>query len=162
MGVGDVIGSIFSAFPLSASLSRSCVNVQSGAKTPLAGILSTVLVLMVLLFLTPVVYFIPRALLASIVLVAMVDIIDYAQVRILWKTHRRDMGLLLVSFFATLGIGILPGIIIGVGASLFLILYGNAYPPVSELGRLMGSTTYINKKKISSSSNGTWVGGGKV
>lgn len=125
------------------------MNVQSGAQTPLAGILSTLLVIFSLLFLTPVVYFIPRALLASIVLVAIVDIIDYKQVKILWKMdQRRDMALLLVSFVATLAIGILQGLLIGVGASLLVIIYRIAYPPVTELGRLIGSTTYINKNRF--------------
>src|SRR3978361_1262686 len=102
--------------------------------------ISTLLIIVALLFLAPVVYYIPRALLASIVLVAVVDIIDYKRVRELWKTHRRDMTLLLLAFFATLAVGMLQGLLIGIGASLFVILYRNAYPPVAELGRLLGST----------------------
>lgn len=148
MGMADIFGSTFSAYPLAASLSRTAVNVQSGARTPLSGIFSTLLVIVTLLFLAPVVYFIPRALLASIVLVAVVDIIEYQKVPELWRVHKRDAVLLLLSFFATLFVGILQGLLIGIGASLVVILYRNAYPPVAELGRLAGSTTYLNCKRF--------------
>lgn len=148
MGLADTVGSVFSAYPLAASLSRTAVNVQSGAQTPLAGIFSTVLVIVTLLFLAPVVYFIPRALLASIVLVAVVDIIEIRKVKELWSVHKRDAVLLLLSFLSTLMVGILQGLLIGIGASLLLILYRSAYPPVAELGRLAGSTTYINCKRF--------------
>jgi len=106
IGFANLFGSMFSSYPLAASLSRTAVNVQSGGNTPLAGMLSTLLVIVALLFLAPVVYFIPRPLLAAIVIVAVADIVEYRQAIVLWGTHRRDFALQLLTFVATLGIGI--------------------------------------------------------
>ncbi|EGG24509.1 Sulfate transporter [Cavenderia fasciculata] len=148
LGASDFVGSFFLAFPVGASLSRTAVNAQSGAVSQLAGIVCALIIVIAILLLTPVVYFLPKAILASIVVVAIVDLIEYKIAFQLWKVHRKDLVLYCVSLFSTITLGILQGILIGIVASLLLIIYRSAYPPFAVLGRLPGTEIYKNIKRV--------------
>eukprot|EP01113_Clastostelium_recurvatum_P011697 TRINITY_DN1598_c0_g1_i1.p1 TRINITY_DN1598_c0_g1~~TRINITY_DN1598_c0_g1_i1.p1 ORF type:complete len:869 (-),score=193.42 TRINITY_DN1598_c0_g1_i1:1-2607(-) len=148
LGLADFIGSLFSSFPGSASLSRTAVNVQAGANTQLSSLIATTIIIACVSFLTRPVYFIPQTLLASIVLIAVIDMVEWREAITLWKMQKRDFALWMTAFAGTLIIGILQGIVLGVGASLAVIIYRAAYPPFAILGRLPYSNTYINIKRF--------------
>jgi len=144
LGLANVVGAIFQSYPTTGGFSRSAVNDQAGAKTPLASLVSAAIVGLTLLFLTPLFHFLPKALLASIVMVAVVGLIDFAEVRFLWRANRTDFALLLLTFASTLAFGIEEGILIGVSFSMLSFVYQASRPHVARLGRLEGEDVYRN------------------
>lgn len=135
LGAANVVGGFFKAYPVTGGFSRTAVNAQAGAKTPLASLITSGVVIVALLFLTPLFYYLPKAVLAAIIMTAVFGLIDVAEVRHLWQVKRSDLALLGTTFFATLLLGIEEGILVGVGASLGLLVLRTTRPHVAVLGR---------------------------
>lgn len=144
LGAANVVGAFFQAYPTTGGFSRTAVNSQAGARTQLAGVFSAAIIGLTLLFLTPLFYYLPNAVLAAIVMVAVFGLIDWKEARYLWKVDRRDFGLMMLTFFATLGLGIEQGILVGVVASLIVVIHQTSRPHSALEGRLAGTTTYRN------------------
>lgn len=138
LGLANVGGAFFSGYPVTGGLSRTAVNDQAGARSGLASLVTAALIVLTLLFLTPLFYSMPKAALAAIIMVAVTRLFDVSQVKHLWRTDRVDLGLLLVTFAATLAISIEMGILIGVGASLVVFVAQRTRPHYAVLGRLPG------------------------
>jgi SulP family sulfate permease len=153
LGIANIGGALFHAFPVNGGFSRTAVNDQAGAKTPMSGVFSALLIILTLLFLTPLFYYLPQAVLASIIMVAVFNLIDIKEVKHLWKTDRRDFWMLIIAFAATLFIGVVEGIIIGVILSLGLLIYRSTSPHVAILGRVPGSNYYRNLKRFNDLEN---------
>ena len=149
LGVANIGGSLFASFPTTGGFSRTAVNDQAGARTGMASIISALLIVLTLLFLTPLFYYLPKALLASVIMVAVFGLIDYKEVIHLWKTDKKDLLMLAVTFFATLSTGIEEGIAIGVALSLGMVLFRSSYPHVAVLGQLPGTNMYRNINRYS-------------
>lgn len=148
LGLSNVLGSLFSAFPVTGGFSRTAVNDQAGAKTGLASIISAVLIIVTLLFLTPYFYYLPHAVLASIILVAVFGLIDYKEALHLWQNDKRDFWVFMTTALATLILGIEEGILIGVILSLALLVFQVSYPHMAELGRVPGSREFRNLERF--------------
>jgi SulP family sulfate permease len=144
LGLANVFGSFFQSFATTGGFSRTAVNDQAGAKTGLASIISALLIIVTLLFLTPLFYNLPKAILASVIMVAVFGLIDYKEAIHLWKSNRTDFFLLLVTFIATLTIGIEQGIGIGVVLSLAMVIYKTTKPHVAVLANIPGTHFYRN------------------
>jgi sulfate permease, SulP family len=148
LGVANIGGALFQAFPVNGGFSRTAVNDQAGARTPLAGVISAVLVILTLLFLTALFYYLPQAVLASIIMVAVFNLIDVAIAKNLWKSNRADFWMLIAAFASTLFIGVVEGILIGVLLSLGMLIFKSSKPHVAELGRVPGTPYYRNIKRF--------------
>lgn len=148
LGLANIGGSFFQAFPTTGGFSRTAVNDQAGAKTGLAAIISAVLIALTLLFLTPLFYFLPQAILASIIMVAVFGLIDLKEAVHLWRSKKDDFFMLLATFIATLSLGIEEGIIIGLLLSLGMVIFRSAYPHVALLGRIPETTAYRNVNRF--------------
>jgi len=144
LGLANIFGSFFKAFPVTGGFSRTAVNDQAGAKTGLASIISAVLIIITLLFLTQYFYFLPNAVLAAIIMVAVFGLIDYKEAIHLWNHDRMDFVVFIVTAIATLSLGIEEGILFGVLLSLGMLIYKVSYPHIAELGRVPGSDEYRN------------------
>lgn len=144
LGMANVGGAFFQSFPVTGGLSRTAVNDQAGAETPLAAIISAGLVALTVAFLTPLFYYLPQAVLAAIIIVAVSSLFDLHAMKILWRTDRRDLVLLMVTFVATLSLGIETGIAIGVVLSLVIVIYNSTKPHSAELGQLEDTENYRN------------------
>lgn len=144
LGMGNIVGSFFGCYPTTGGFSRSAVNDQAGAKTNLAAIISAVLIGLTLLFLTSWFYFLPKAILGAIILVAVFGLIDWNYPKYLWKTGRMDFYMLAVAFVVTLVFGIKEGIGAGVLMSLAALIYRTTVPHIAVLGRLPGTKDYRN------------------
>lgn len=134
LGLANLAGGLFSAYPVAGGFSRSAVNYQAGARTPLASIVTAVLVVMTLLFFTPLFYYLPQAVLAAIVMVAVAGLIDVGEAKHLFRIKPADGWTLAVTFAATLTLGIEQGILLGVAFSLLVFIWRSAYPHSAELG----------------------------
>ncbi len=148
LGASNMIGSFFQSYISTASFSRSAINDGSGAQTNLASIFSVVLVILTLLFLTPIFYYLPKAILASIIMVSVFGLINVIYPKRLWKHGRGEFVVLLATFLATLFIGIPQGILIGVLFSLLLMVYKTSNPHFATLGNVRNSDYYKNIKRF--------------
>lgn len=144
LGLAKVAGAFFQAYPNTGGFSRTAVNDQAGAKTGLAGVISAVLIALSLLFLTTLFYYLPKAILASVIMVAVFKLIDIKGAIRLWHSRREDFFMLLATFLAVLSLGIQNGILVGVALSLVVVIYHSAYPHVAVLGRIPGTQHFRN------------------
>jgi len=144
LGAANVASALFGGYAVTGGFSRSAVNDQAGGKTPVASMITAVGVAVALLFLTPLFAYLPNAVLASIILVAVVGLVDVKEVRHLWHTDRVDLALLVITFVATLWLGIEQGILVGVGASMLVFVAQRTRPHFAVLGRLPGTTIWRN------------------
>lgn len=148
LGASNVVGAFFQSFPVTGGFSRSAVNYQSGANTPLSSLISAALVGLTLIFLTPLFYFLPKAILASVIMVAVAGLVDFAYARQLWRDSKVEFGLLLVTFLVTLNFSMVPGIVTGIVLSILILLYKLAYPHIARLGRVRGHHEFRNVKRF--------------
>ncbi len=144
LGVANLAGAFFQAFPTTGGFSRTAVNAEAGARTTMASMVSAAIIALTLLFLTPLFYFMPKATLAAIIIVAVIGLIDIREAAFLWRVDRRDFFLMSLTFVATLGLGIEQGILVGVISSLVVVIYQSSRPYTAVLGRIPDTTTYKN------------------
>lgn len=149
LGLSNMVGSLFKAYPSTSSFSRSAINQESGAKTGMAALISVVMVVITLLFLTPLFYHLPQTVLAAIIIVAVFGLINFKEAIFLWKANQLDFCLMLATFLATLLLGIEQGIIIGVSLSLIILIFRTSRPYVAELGKVPNANFYRNKERFS-------------
>ena len=148
LGLSNMLGSWFKAYPSTSSFSRSAINQESGATTGMASLVSVVMVLLTLLFLTPLFYHLPKTVLAAIIIVAVFGLVNIKEAIFLWKANNLDFWLLVITFFSTLLFGIEYGIMIGVGLSLIILIFRTSRPYVAELGKVPDSDFYRNKERF--------------
>jgi SulP family sulfate permease len=136
-GLANVAGSLCQSFPVSGSFSRSAVNFSAGALTGMSSVMSGILVLATLLFFTPLLYHLPQAALAAVIMMAVVNLVDFRAIRHAWAAHRHDGIAAIVTFAATLGFAphLDTGILTGATLAIVLYLYRTMHPRVAVLGR---------------------------
>jgi len=144
LGAANLAGSVFQAYPTTGGFSRTAVNAQAGARTPMAAVVSAAVIGLTLLFLTPLFRPLPDAILAAIVIVAVAGLFDWKQARELWRVDRRDFASMLATFLATLALGIELGILVGVGISIALLVHQSSAPHTAVMGRLAGTSDFRN------------------
>lgn len=147
-GAARTLGGLFQSLPVSASFTRSALNREAGAQTGMASVIMVAMTALTLLFLTPLVYFMPKAVLAAIVFMAVRSLIDLQAARQLWNTHKRDFAMMLATFLATLFISIELGVATGVALSLLLVLYQSSRPHIAILGQLPHSREFRNVNRF--------------
>lgn len=148
LGGANLGGSFFQSFPVTGGFSRTAVNDQSGANTTVSSVVSALLIALTVLFLTPLFYYLPGAVLAAIIMVAVAGLFDHKEMVKLWKTDRKDLAMLVVTFVSTLVLGIEEGIAVGVVLSLVVVIYSSTKPHYAEVGRLGNSDTFRNIKRF--------------
>lgn len=148
LGLSNFIGSLFQSYPSASSFSRSAINEESGGTTGVSAIVSAIIVVFTLLFLTPIFYHLPKTILSAIIIVAVFNLINVKEARRLWKANNLDFWLLLATFLATIFFGIEYGILIGVGLSLVVLIFRTSRPYVTELGKVPNSDFYRNKNRF--------------
>lgn len=142
IGLANMIGSVFHAYPVAGSFSRTAVNDANKAKTTVSLLISAALVGLTILFLTPLIYYLPQAVLAAIIITAVPGLVETGEAVFLWKVRKREFILMMITFIATLALGILEGIGIGVLISLGIVIHRSSYPNIVMLGRLPETNHY--------------------
>eukprot|EP00794_Sanderia_malayensis_P014990 gene14990-16536_t len=127
LGAGNIFGSFFSSFPVTASFSRTAVSNMSGSKTPITGIVTSLVVILAIQFISPLFRFVPMSSLAAIVIAAVVNLIDHKLARQLWRTNKMDFAIWVITFCGCL-YEIEIGIMLGVVLSLAVVLYREFNP----------------------------------
>jgi len=148
LGLGNMAGSLFKAYPTTSSFSRSAINQESGGTTGMAALVSVGMVVLTLLFLTPVFYYLPKTVLAAIIIVAVFGLVRVKDAVQLWKANKLDFSLLLTTFLATLFLGIEYGIFAGVGMSIIILIFRTSKPYIAVLGAVPDSDFYKNSERF--------------
>lgn len=141
-GLANLVGSLTQSFPVSGSFSRSAVNINAGAKTGLSSVFTGLFVLLTLLFLTPLLYHLPQAVLAAVIIMAVIGLINFGAIKHAWHANRHDGIAAIVTFVATLAAAphLDNGILVGAGLAIGLYLYRTMSPRVAILGRYQDGT----------------------
>ena len=142
LGSSNIAGSFFQSYPTTGGFSRTAVNDQAGAITGMAALITAFIVGLTLMFFTHWFYYLPKAVLASIIIVAVVNLIDIKFAVRLFKKRKDEFALLFLTFLATLFLGITKGIGMGIVISLLLLVYRASKPHHAFLGRI-GKTNYF-------------------
>ena len=144
IGSGNIIGSFAQSYPATASFSRSAIQDQGGAKSGIASLFSAGLVLLTLLFLTPLFYYLPIPILAAIIMVSIFGLIDFKYPIKLWKKNRDESLAFFITFIITMSVGIPQGILFGVLFSLLTMIYRTSKPHIAILGKVKNTEYYKN------------------
>lgn len=151
LGTSNIIGSLFQSYPTTGGFSRTAVNDQAGAKTGIAPLISALVVGLTLLFLTPLFYYLPNAVLAAIIIVAVFGLIDFSYPKELYKRRKDEFILLLITFVITLTVGITEGILSGVLLSLLIMVYRTSKPHIAVIARVKDTNYYKNILRFNNS-----------
>jgi high affinity sulfate transporter 1 len=136
-------------FPISGGVSQSLVNESSGARTPLSGLISSGLILVVALFFTGLLRNLPQTVLAAVVLMAVASLVKVSELRRLWKFHRGEFLVAATALLGVLWAGLLQGVLIGAVISMMLLIRGVEKPHVAFLGRIPGAHRYSDLSRHS-------------
>jgi len=132
-GISNIVGSMFQSYPVSGSFSRSAVNINAGAVTGFSSVISVIIVAFTLLFLTPLLYYLPQATLAAVIMMAVAGLISVKPMIHAWQANRHDGIVAIVTFLFTLAFApdLEMGIILGMLLSLVLLLFRIMKPRVA-------------------------------
>lgn len=149
LGLGAAnLGAAFSGgMPVTGGFSRSVVNEDAGAQTPLAGVFTAIGILAVILWFTPWLAHLPRATLAATIIVAIVPLIDRHVFAHSWRYNRADFSALVLTVLLTLGHSVESGLIAGVALSVALHLYRTGKPHIAILGCMPNSEHFRNIRR---------------
>ncbi|ORZ02493.1 sulfate transporter family-domain-containing protein [Syncephalastrum racemosum] len=142
LGVANIASGLFQGIPAFGSISRSKINDRGGARTQMAGLLAGVIVLLAILFLLPYFYYLPKAVLSSIIFVAVLSLLSELpeDLHFIFKIGAwRDLALILITFTATMAVSLEFGTLIAVMLSLLMTIRESSYPRISIIGRVKGT-----------------------
>jgi SulP family sulfate permease len=142
IGASNVLSGLLQGIPVNGSQSRSFVQRDAGGKSNLVGLICAALVLLTLLFLTPVFERLPLAVLAGIVSVAGLGLFEVRDFRSLWRIRRSEFWLGVTTVISVLVLGMLGGIAFAIGLSLIVAFIRLVRPHTAELGQVEGTDTY--------------------
>jgi len=136
-GLANIIGAMGKSYPSSGSFSRSAVNLQAGAVSGLSSVFTSLTVVIVLLFFTPLLYALPQAVLAAVIMMAVLGLINASGFIHAWKAQWYDGAISIITFLCTLAFAphLDKGIMVGVVLSLIVFLYKSMRPTVATLSR---------------------------
>ncbi len=144
LGASNISAALTGGFPVTGGFARSVVNFDAGAQTPAAGVLTAVGITLATVFLTPALYFLPKATLAATIVVAVLSLVDLGILKRTWAYSKPDFAALLSTLVATLSLGVELGLVVGVGLSLALYLFRTSRPHIAEVGLVPDTEHFRN------------------
>ena len=145
----NVMAGLGHGFPVSGGMSQSLVNESGGARTPLSGFIASLLMLLIVLFLSGVLRYLPQPVLAAIVLMAVMGLFNVAALRHFWRADRAEFVVAIAALLGVLGSGLLRGVLIGAIISLVQLLRRASRPHVAFLGRIPGTRRFSDMARHS-------------
>ncbi|MEM9691737.1 MAG: sulfate permease [Myxococcota bacterium] len=148
VGAANFTAGFSGGYPITGGFSRTAVNASAGATTQLAGVITAFAVALTLVFFTPLFYYLPKAVLAAIIITAVVGLIDIDEAKHVYRVRRADLALLGATFGATLSLGIIEGMAVGVAASLGMLIWRSTHPHVAVLGHIGQGDVFRNVNRF--------------
>ncbi|CAJ1856417.1 unnamed protein product [Sphenostylis stenocarpa] len=142
LGIMNIVGSLTSCYIASGSLSRTAVNYNAGSETMVSNIVMALTVLLSLKFLTGLLYFTPKAILAAIILSAVPGLIDLKKACEIWKVDKMDFLACAGAFLGVLFASAEIGLAIGITISFAKIILTSIQPAIAVIGRLPGTDSF--------------------
>jgi SulP family sulfate permease len=142
LGLANLGSSLVGGFPVAGSFARTIVNFSAGAVTPMASVVTCVLVIITLIWFAPLFYYLPKAVLAAIIVMSAVQLIDISGIRKTFKFNRIDSVTFTLTFLAVLSLGVEVGILVGIAVSFILLIRGSSKPHIAVVGRV-GTTEHF-------------------
>ena len=144
LGAANVASALSAGFPVTGSISRSAVNYAAGANTPLASVITALLLAVLLVTPNAWLAWLPLPALAATIIIAVIGMLDLTTPREAWRYDRADAVAWLVTFSGVLMLGVEEGVMLGVVLSLGTVLWRASRPHIAVLGRLPGSEHFRN------------------
>lgn len=147
LGSANIAAALSGGLPVTGGFSRSVVNFDAGAQTPMAGAIAAVGIAITALFFTPLLHDLPHAVLAATIIIAVLSLVDLGVLGRTWRYSRQDGAAMAVSMLGVLLIGVEAGILLGAGLSLLLFLWRTSQPHVAVVGQVPGSEHFRNVER---------------
>jgi sulfate permease, SulP family len=147
LGASNIGSAVSGGFPVTGGFARSVVNFEAGAETPAAGAFTAVGIALATLFLTPLLFFLPKATLAATIIVAVMSLVNFDGLKQTWSFSKTDFAAMLATILVTLTEGVELGLIAGVSLAIILHLYNTSRPHVAVVGQIPGTTHFRNVKR---------------
>jgi SulP family sulfate permease len=144
LGASNIASALSGGYPVTGGFARSVVNFDAGAETPLAGAFTAAGILAATLFLTPLFQFLPQAVLAATIIVAVLSLVDIAAIKRTWAYSKADFVAMAATILTVLLIGVEAGITAGVSLSLLLFLWRTSRPHIAIVGQVPGTEHFRN------------------
>lgn len=148
LGAANIASAFSGGYPVTGGFARSVVNFAAGAQTPLAGVISAVLMAVVIAALTGWFFYLPHAVLAATIIIAVTSLIDLDTLRHAWHYDRADALSLLATAGGVVLLGVEAGILMGVALSLGAIVWRNTHPHIAVVGRMPGTQHFRNVERF--------------
>jgi SulP family sulfate permease len=142
LGVANLAGSFFRIIPAGGGTSQTAVNDKAGARTQLTQLVTAIIVLGVLLFLSPLISLMPQATLAAVVVATTVGLLNPRDFQAILRTRRIEFWWSVIAFAGVVVFGTLQGILVAVAISVMTLMYGANHPPIYALGRKPGTDVF--------------------
>ena len=147
LGAANVASALSGGYPVTGGFARSVVNFAAGANTPLAGVISAALMALVIAALTGLFYYLPHAVLAATIIVAVTSLVDLQTLKQAWQYDRADAGSLVATATGVVVLGVEAGILVGVALSLGVLVWRSSHPHMAVVGRVPGSEHFRNVER---------------
>lgn len=147
LGVANISAGLSSAFPVTGSLSRTVVNADAGAKTPMAGVISSIFIVVVSLYFTGFFRDLPLAILAATIMVSIWRLVDFKPFLQTWRYSKADGLAMWITFFAVICIDISRGLMIGIMSTFVLMLWRISRPHIAQIGLVAGTQHFRNVQR---------------
>ena len=144
LGAANIGAAFTGGYPVTGGFARSVVNFDAGARTPAAGAFTAIGLAIAALFLTPLIFFLPKATLAATIIVAVLSLVDLRILPNTWRYSKRDFAAVAVTMALTLVVGVEMGVTAGVVLSVLLFLYDTSRPHIAEVGLVPGTQHFRN------------------
>lgn len=144
LGAANVASALSGGYPVTGGFSRSVVNFSAGANTPLAGVISAGLMVIVLVGFTRSFSNLPQAVLSGTIIVAVLGLTDFSKLKDIWKFDKADFAAFMLTFLGLIALGVEEGILIGVVFSLSAYFWRASHPHIAEVGRIAGTEHFRN------------------
>lgn len=147
LGLANISAGLTSAFPVTGSLSRTVVNADAGAKTPMAGVLSSLLIILVTLYFTGFFKDLPLVILAATIIVSIWKLVDFKPFLDTWRYSKADGIAMWITFFGVIFIDISTGLMIGIVSTFILMLWRISRPHMAVIGLVEGTQHFRNVQR---------------
>lgn len=137
-GAANIAAGLFCAFPVTASDSRTAVNVSVGGRSQLAGVVAAATLLLVVVYLQPALAILPIPALGAILIAAALSLVDIPALREIWRISRMEFVFAMIALFGPISLGVLNGVLVAIGATFAYLLHKMMYPRDALLGRVPG------------------------
>ena len=144
LGLANIAGGFFQSFPIAGGFSRTAINVDSGAKTPLASLVTVLVMIAALIAFGNLLAPLPYAILGATIMAAIIGLIDIATLKSAWQRDRLDAASFMAAFAGVLIFGLNTGLVIGLMVSFASLIWQSSQPHVAIVGQLAGTGHFRN------------------